>query len=198
MKKCSICGITKISDQFYTNNKKCKKCHSKEGSLRKQGKFLPERMCSRCELIRTQEHFPIIGKSLRAWCIDCESPYGTHWCFICKEHKAAEGFRHRANGSKCGDCRKEYERIRGLRRHYGITLEEYKTAHTAQNGQCWICKSDEKLVVDHNHSISSGFRALLCSTCNLGIGYFKDNPDLLTRANEYLSIFGFSSKEVTP
>lgn len=191
MKRCNICGQNKESTEFYTNNRKCKTCFSAETQARKKGTVLPERFCVRCETIKTKEHFPIAGKSLRPYCNSCESPEDMHWCIVCKEHKPADGFRHRANGSKCGDCRREYERTRSLQRYYGITPEDYTRAYNHQKGKCWICHTEaETLVVDHNHASKTGFRGLLCANCNTGLGMFKDEPLLLDRAKNYLHAFG--------
>ena len=55
-------------------------------------------------------------------------------------------------------------------------------------GTCEICLNYEfgrRLCRDHNHKTGAQ-RGLLCTNCNLGLGNFKDNPELLLRAIEYL------------
>jgi hypothetical protein len=57
-----------------------------------------------------------------------------------------------------------------------------------QEGVCYICKKadyDRELGVDHDHTTGE-VRKLLCRKCNMGIGYFDDNPDLLLKAVMYL------------
>ena len=60
-----------------------------------------------------------------------------------------------------------------------------------QGGRCAICKTDQPGTptgvwpVDHNHA-SKRVRALLCSSCNAGLGHFKDNPGLLRAAAIYV------------
>src|SRR5689334_15698995 len=45
--------------------------------------------------------------------------------------------------------------------------------------------SGKKLVVDHDHATDL-IRGLLCSTCNTGLGCFKDDPKLFRKAIKYL------------
>ena len=74
---------------------------------------------------------------------------------------------------------------------YGISAIEYTKALDYQEGACAICGCvpDKKLVVDHCHT-SSIFRGLLCHSCNIGLGAFKDNELILKRAIEYLRRHG--------
>ena len=52
---------------------------------------------------------------------------------------------------------------------------------------CAICgRDDVPLVVDHCHSVGT-LRGALCTNCNTGIGFFKDNVELLKNAINYLS-----------
>ena len=55
----------------------------------------------------------------------------------------------------------------------------------AQGKKCYLCKSSKKLVVDHDHNTGK-VRGLLCDLCNRGLGYFKDNPDVLIAAAKYV------------
>ena len=69
---------------------------------------------------------------------------------------------------------------------YGITLEDYKNMYISQEGKCDICKeSSKKLVVDHCHT-NGNVRGLLCTACNSGLGFFKDNIPNLLEATKYL------------
>jgi len=54
-------------------------------------------------------------------------------------------------------------------------------------GNCQICNRKEKLCIDHNHQ--SGYvRGVLCNSCNSGLGFFKDNAELLCHAIGYLKV----------
>lgn len=50
-----------------------------------------------------------------------------------------------------------------------------------------IVKSNFKksLSIDHNHQTGK-VRGLLCHHCNVGLGHFKDNIELLNSALDYL------------
>ncbi len=81
---------------------------------------------------------------------------------------------------------------RALRRTYGITLKQYNAMLEAQNYQCGICATkhvegsrSSVLHVDHCHN-TGVVRSLLCSNCNKGLGCFKDDPELLRKAMNYL------------
>lgn len=54
------------------------------------------------------------------------------------------------------------------------------------NGHCDICNDPiEKPHVDHDHKTGLA-RGYLCFSCNVGLGHFKDSPELLAKAIEYL------------
>jgi hypothetical protein len=74
-----------------------------------------------------------------------------------------------------------------LLRKYGITIPQYESMYTAQNGVCAICKrkTNENLRVDHCHKTGK-VRGLLCHNCNTGIGHFRDSIDLLNTTIAYL------------
>ena len=82
-----------------------------------------------------------------------------------------------------------------MRTRYALTPTEYEELAKQQNFRCAICDIDVTdnirggkqvaLSVDHKHS-SGKIRALLCFNCNTGLGKFKDNPEVLEKAAEYL------------
>jgi hypothetical protein len=86
----------------------------------------------------------------------------------------------------CKDKRKEYD----LFRNYRLTSKEYLQMLADQDFSCAICScnvtgTDKVLVVDHNHETGE-VRGLLCSTCNTGLGMFKDSINNLSNAMKYL------------
>jgi hypothetical protein len=65
----------------------------------------------------------------------------------------------------------------------------YKRLADAAGDACMICGArDEKRrpAVDHDHKTGL-VRGLLCTRCNIGLGYFRDDLGLLQRAMDYLS-----------
>lgn len=79
-----------------------------------------------------------------------------------------------------------------LKREYGLTKEAYEEMLSTQGGACAICGGTaigsphgDSLYVDHCHK-SGAVRGLLCHRCNAGLGFFKDDPDKVLNAAEYL------------
>lgn len=61
-----------------------------------------------------------------------------------------------------------------------------------QNYKCAICEDDlnlrpsKHIHADHCHKTKTA-RGILCTQCNSGMGLFKDDPDRLKKAIEYLA-----------
>ena len=86
-----------------------------------------------------------------------------------------------------------FQRHKSARAH-GITGKIFNEMLKAQSGVCAICERPETvtrkgklwpLSIDHDHKTGK-IRGLLCCNCNQALGKFKDNPDNLKRALEYL------------
>lgn len=95
------------------------------------------------------------------------------------------------------------EKCATTHRKYGIDEYKYEDYLISQNYKCAICKQEEKaidirtgqiyeLAVDHCHKTGK-VRGLLCSSCNQGLGMFKDNIEYLREAIEYLKNNGLNS-----
>lgn len=116
-------------------------------------------------------------------------------------HKCKRGSTRKGHHSICKQCvseKSKAERIhnpqvaqrRNLKRNYGLTVKQYDEMLKGQGGCCDICGTDipghmGRFVVDHNHETGQ-VRALLCNQCNTALGFFKDNPETLRTAAEYL------------
>lgn len=114
----------------------------------------------------------------------------------------------RPEGIRCIECRREnnaswnarnrqtrlaygrtYMAAEGRRRKFGLTKEQYSALLAEHGGMCAICQESEpcgrQLAIDHNHTTSK-VRGMLCRKCNKGLGFFRDNQELLQRAALYL------------
>jgi hypothetical protein len=90
---------------------------------------------------------------------------------------------------------KDKQRHYSLKRHYGISLNDYAEMYRLQDGKCAICKLPEEnrdrhgnvrvLAVDHDHKTGS-VRELLCYACNSMLGQARDNKEVLLAAAEYV------------
>jgi hypothetical protein len=125
-------------------------------------------------------------------------------CTRCRESKPPEAFafhrttkRHpRGLQSECRSCqsmRRREELARDpmrnirqqVRQRYGLSLNDLAAMKVAQGGVCAICGSPGRLHVDHDHD-SGRIRGLLCNRCNLAIGQFGDESELLRQAARYV------------
>lgn len=77
---------------------------------------------------------------------------------------------------------------------YGLTIEDFDRMLAAQGGVCIICgqppkldgiRAASRLHPDHDH-VTGRTRDLLCLSCNVGVGHFRDDPVLLRAAAEYI------------
>lgn len=91
---------------------------------------------------------------------------------------------------------KRNSRERQMKHKYGITLEEYEDRLAAQQGVCRVCKRPPKtgdsLCVDHDHTCCPGkrscgncLRGLLCRSCNLALGYLKEDEQIISEMLVY-------------
>lgn len=137
-------------------------------------------------------------------------------CSKCKIDKPLGDFYKDSHNNdkltgQCKNCRKEHRkqfyynspiyrknvRTSSLRKKFNITHEEFLEISESQNNLCAICGQPPKksknrifgdfafLDVDHDHKTGK-IRKLLCNSCNKGLGCFRDNVEVLTKAREYL------------
>ena len=162
MKRCKKCGLTKPFDDFY-REKACA-----DG-------YRPE--CKSCNLAGRKAKYREDPKK--------EIARVRAWQQRNREHVNEYHKRYRAQ-------HRDELREGHLRRTYGLTIDEYERLVDAQGGGCAICGDGpldgQSLHVDHSGQI---VRGALCVRCNNGLGQFKDEPDLLTRAADYVASGGF-------
>lgn len=68
---------------------------------------------------------------------------------------------------------------------YGLSPEAYAQLWKSQGGLCAICLTVPPEHVDHDHATGE-IRGLLCQRCNMALGLFKDDTEILERAIFYL------------
>ena len=84
-----------------------------------------------------------------------------------------------------------------LKRTFGITLVNFIAMRKAQKDCCAVCKKPETVVdrrsgkprrlhVDHNHKTGE-VRGLLCTRCNMAVGYVADDPKRAIAVADYLT-----------
>lgn len=144
----------------------------------------------------------------------CEGKWSVPRCKLCCREAARKSARKRrleiAEWNR-NDRRKNPERYKIYAKRYlekypgkknaqqiarkrGITVAQYQQMFIDQDNKCAICGKEEtkmmkdkivKLMLDHDHKTGKN-RELLCHLCNVAIGGFNDNIDLMESAIYYL------------
>lgn len=177
--------------KFYYTKNICKKCNSKSAREKKQGPILGPFYIRKCYICKTlaqdikdmKDRF-VKDKSLKAG-------YGN----ICKKCNSKKAQDHAKNFPEMFKKRTTRNRLKS---NYSITIDQYNKIKNDQNDRCLICnihESDTKngLYVDHDHlccnkknTCGKCIRGLLCKSCNMGLGNFKDKVSSLKNAIIYL------------
>lgn len=111
---------------------------------------------------------------------------GFKWCRRCERVKPLDDFHADIRDGRvahCKPCRLDASR----ERLYGLTRADFDRMVAEQGGRCMICRDPfaGEPHVDHEHA-TGVIRGLLCLFCNVGLGKFKDDPELLLTAAAYL------------
>jgi len=129
--------------------------------------------------------------------IDHSLPIGPgNYRWSSADHPVAHGVDGKRAYAKANrGVNKDQLRDRDFRKKYGIDFAEYQRMLNEQNGVCACCERPESrltdngdlrmLSVDHNHT-TGAVRGLLCSNCNLVLGYACDDVTVLQKAIGYL------------
>ena len=197
-KLCPDCGAERpISD--FTRNKRQKdglafycrdhaRLRLRQSKLRRQGppqsrhavgKVVPagSKWCPDCDTVKLLTDFPTNPRN------------GTGRHSYCKPCHNARG---RATLEKIGGARGYH-----LKRRYGISSVEADDMLAGQGGLCGICRAAPAVHVDHDH-VTGAVRALLCFNCNGGLGQFRDDPDVLRAAADYVEHHRQTPREGRP
>lgn len=160
VKTCNQCNQSLPLTDYYRTGRSCKKCYrERQKRAREQTKLSVK---------------PLLSE---------------HKCTRCKQTKAVKEF-HKNAGNKSGYCQmcKVCTRVHGIASYYKTTTEHARELLSCTC--CEICKrqlkTDPEKKIDHNHETGK-IRGVLCDTCNLGLGCFRDNITFLANAVLYLN-----------
>ena len=111
--------------------------------------------------------------------------------------------RSRLKARETDKANPDKSRKENLKFNHKISIEKYNLMLKEQDGKC-LCgrvetvidhrtKKPRALSVDHDHKCCPGnrscgkcVRGLLCQSCNMGLGKFHDDPELLEKFAAYL------------
>lgn len=181
---------------FQTTSPRRKYCHPKcknsAGArlrIARNGKRA-ERTCYRCGATKPSSEFSFASHS---YCTACTNAYQ-------RERTAATPAEvRRVRRRRYYEREDPARRIELARRgRWGLNQAELDALLLRQGNRCAICRTPDPggrgtWHVDHDHSCcprgrSCGkcIRGLLCSRCNVGLGHFRDDPELLIAAARYV------------
>ena len=133
-------------------------------------------LCTKCNISKLESEFFRESSSKRGYrnsCKKCEAP---------RFKKYREN-----NQEKISDSRLKWNR----RKSYNFPPELFEERFIEQGNCCAICKAivaggRGAFHADHDRQTNQP-RGVLCHNCNVALGNFKDNPELLQIAIEYLN-----------
>jgi len=138
--------------------------------------------CSYCKTEKSQEDFYKDYRRKAGIRIECKQC--TKRKYIEFKTKYPEIYKAHVKRSN-----RKHARSNHLKYTYGITKDQYNSLLQLQNELCAICQQKETihkyLLVDHDH-LTNKIRGLLCSNCNVALGRFKYNTEVIMMAIKYL------------
>lgn len=133
--------------------------------------MLDTKVCRKCKVEYTLDNYYL------------SHGYRLNTCKLCEKERSRI---YHAGASK---ELKQYWNRGTIKSRYGITREDYDGMLSSQNYVCAICSKPDNigwcLSVDHDHKTGK-VRGLLCNSCNHGLGHFRDSPEILIKAANYL------------
>lgn len=181
---------------WYDNNVEPVKQQWIRKRARIAGKPIPEppasQACQRCKQSKPITFFRKNKRSptgINQNCRKCCTEYGKEWR---EDKRDASRIIAKAAYWRNPEAGRRRARIGNFRKKYGLTVAEVDGMLIAQNNNCAICERSllgKKANVDHDHSTGK-IREILCTRCNLGIGYFEESSDIFFKCIEYLKRHG--------
>lgn len=112
-------------------------------------------------------------------------------CITCGKVRSISQFYYRKSRGKfeatCTPCNDLRRRRKARSRLYGLKPGDFTQMLEDQDHMCAICFTpiSHGASLDHDHKTGE-VRGILCHNCNVGLGQFEDNPDLIHQAYMYL------------
>ena len=118
-----------------------------------------------------------------------ESKFARGYRYACKECEKSRYIEYRNNPEnkiRATNNRRRWSRAK----LYNFPQELYEERLADQGNLCAICGTDTpggkgQFHADHDHETNQP-RGVLCHNCNIALGNFRDNPEILRAAVEYL------------
>ena len=134
--------------------------------------------CNKCNQDKPKSEFYKESRFIRGYrysCKQCEAPRF-------KKYRSKPGIREKQN-----ETRRKWNRVK----LYNFPPELYDQKFAEQGNACAICGTDTpggkgQFHADHDHETNQP-RGVLCHNCNVALGNFQDNPEILRAAIEYLN-----------
>jgi hypothetical protein len=187
--KCSRCDKDKPEIDFIRNGeiyKNCNKCNNE-----------------RIQRYKRQKEGIHTVKELLSKRREIAFKKGNFVCCRCGEEKPLDNFTPDKTGRSkfgklgfCHQCNSLTIKFSKIKKHYGLSKDDFIEILEEQNGKCKICSIDMEtfsrgnikantLCVDHDH-YTGKFRGLICNNCNRAIGLLDDSKENLLSAYKYL------------
>lgn len=215
---CRICKVPKSVSEFWEQPKNssgyetgCKQCRMlrqyerrrerrlEQGLLVKfptlAGRQLAEegkKYCPTCKQVKNLSEFSTMKtrSGVASHCKKCTSEWGK------KYGKTNEGRQKR---KALYQKHKEKQLDQKMRKKFGISLQEYEVMLDKQGRKCMICgrtpeENGKALAIDHDHKTGKN-RALLCSSCNICIGFIEKNALNISKIATYLTTHNIQPRQ---
>jgi Recombination endonuclease VII len=210
-KTCTRCGETKALDQFHRMiagaggvRGDCKECHL--AAMR--DKYVPRvhepehMVCPQCGAefmrVRTQGRLRIYCSRKCTMAASEQRKIDRNAALAPRRCVCGVAVVTPVGKPVCPDCRKDprpnaqvRERARTLSA-YGLTQSDWDGLIRRQENKCALCRTDEpgnrgeRWHIDHDH-VTGQVRGLLCHRCNMGLGCFRDDPEIIKAAARYVT-----------
>ena len=183
MKQCAKCKKILPIAEFHKDKSRqdgvysyCKKCNYE--NVRKYIEKKPKHYSEYGKRYRVKNHEKLMDYS-RKWAINNRTRHIQTSC----------DWQHR---------NKDRVFANNIKRNFGISVKQYSELLKNQGGVCAICGSipnaKKRMAIDHDHK-TGRIRGLLCHMCNLSLGGFRDDPEMLKAAIVYLDIHAAGEHE---